>query len=88
MQNAQKRAIIQSTNGKFFTAVFRKKDGTLREMNCRLGVVKHLKGGENTKAHLDQYINVFDAQKGAYRTINLDTLISIKTGDAVIILNK
>jgi hypothetical protein len=88
MNREQKLAIVKSTHGKFFTATFVKADGTIREMNCRLGVTKHLRGGENTKAHLEQYVNVFDAQKGAYRTLNLDSLISIKTGDAVVVFNK
>jgi len=49
-------------------------------MNCRMGVTKHLKGGEST-LDAEQYITVFDVAKGAYRAINRDTIIEIKGVD-------
>ena len=57
-----------------FSAVFVKKNGEKRKINCRLGVKKHLKGG--TKSYRDEdfnYLCVFDLQKKQYRTINLNT---------------
>lgn len=64
---------------KIFTATFQKKDGTIRNMNCRLGVVKHLRGGglSYDPASRNNLI-VYDLKKKGYRTINLDTLISIR----------
>lgn len=59
----------------FFSVVFVKKTGELRKMQCRLGVKKHLKGGElkyNPDDH--SYMIVFDTVKQAYRTINLNTI--------------
>ena len=38
-------AIKKFIGNKFFSVEFYKKDGTLRKMQCRLGVTKHLKGG-------------------------------------------
>ena len=69
------KKIRQLVGNKIFTAEFLKKDGTLRKMNCRLGVTKHLKGGE-LKYNPDEYnyLPVFDLQAGEYRTINLNTL--------------
>lgn len=70
--------LIRSTKGKIFTVSFVKKDGTLRKMNCRLGVTKHLKGGElafDPKEY--DLISVFDLQKNAYRMINVDTLVEV-----------
>lgn len=70
--------LIRATQGKIFTVSFIKKDGTLRKMNCRLGVTKHLKGGElafDPKEY--DLIPVFDLQKNAYRMINLDSLVEI-----------
>lgn len=70
--------LIRATNGKIFTVSFIKKDGTLRKMNCRLGVTKHLKGGElafDPKEY--DLIPVFDLQKNAYRMINIDTLVEV-----------
>jgi hypothetical protein len=71
---------IIASNGKFVTVTFLKKDGTVRKMNCRMGVTKHLKGGEST-LDADQYVTVFDMAKGAYRAINRDTIIEIRGVD-------
>lgn len=67
---------LLATNGKFVTVTFVKKDGTLRKMNCRTGVTKHLKGGEST-LDAEQYVTVYDVAKAAYRAINRDTIIDI-----------
>ena len=69
-------ALIEQSKGKFITVAFRKKDGTLRIMNCRLGVTKHLKGGECTLDR-DQFIIVYDMQSKGYRAINRDTIESV-----------
>ena len=72
--------LIELTNkGQIFSVQFVKKDGTLREMVCRLGVKKHLKGGTlNYDAKSRGLLPVFDMQKQAYRMINTKTLISAK----------
>jgi hypothetical protein len=62
-----------------FSVKFIKKDGTLREMVCRLGVKKHLKGGELAyDAKSMGYLPVFDMQKEDYRMINTNTIVEIK----------
>ena len=61
--------------GKFFTVSFIKKDGSLREMNCRLGVQKHLKGGVKTLT--DNYICVYDVKSEGFRAIDPEKVISI-----------
>ena len=68
---------LLNTNGKFVTVTFTKKDGSIRIMNCRLGVTKHLKGGSST---LDpaKYITVYDLQSKGYRAIAKDQILSIK----------
>lgn len=74
-----KKLFRQLVGNKFFTVTFTKKDGTLRTMNCRLGVKKHLKGGQ--KSYNDDnfnYVTVYDLVKGGYRTVNLDTIKSVK----------
>lgn len=73
--------LMKSTQGKIFSATFMKKDGTVRAMNCRLGVTKHLKGGSLAfnPAEYD-LMTVFDVQKKAYRMIDLDTLKSVRVG--------
>lgn len=72
--------LIELTNkGQIFSVQFTKKDGTLRDMVCRLGVKKYLKGGKlKFDAKSMGYLPVFDMQKQAYRMINVNTLISAK----------
>jgi len=67
-----------------FSVKFYKKDGTLREMVCRLGVKKHLKGGELAyDAKSLGYLPVFDMQKEDYRMINTNTIVEIKINGQV-----
>lgn len=71
--------VLKATKGKFFTVSFIKKDGSLRIMNCRLGVTKHLKGGVST-LNPDKFLTVYDVQSKGYRAINFDTIISVTCG--------
>jgi len=72
---------------KIFTVLFIKKDGTLREMNCRLGVKKHLRGGElkynPTERNL---LPVYDIQKEAYRIINVNTIQEIRFKGQIVMI--
>ena len=71
--------VINATNGKFFTAVFKKKDGTPRVMNARLGVTSYLQGGENKVVKpSNSYKTVYDIQAKGYRTLNLGTLQELR----------
>jgi len=73
--------IIKSTRGKFFSAIFIKKDGTLRTMNCRLGVKKYLKGGSlSFNPSKRGLVVVCDMQKKSYRMININTIQYLKIG--------
>ena len=70
---------IYETNGQIFSAVFRKKNGEKRLMNCRTKVRKYVKGiGLKFKPQERGLVTVFDLQKGAYRFINLETLDQLK----------
>ncbi len=84
MSNKQKLDILRTTKGKFFTVLFTKQDGTERKMNCRLGVAKGLKGGENNHKGHEEYVTVYDMVNKGYRAINLETLKSIKMAGATI----
>ena len=70
--------LLKDNKNLIFSVVFLKKNGELRPMTCKLGVKKHLKGGR-LKYNPGERNNliVFDMQKEDYRTINLDTLMSI-----------
>lgn len=68
--------------GRFFKAKFIKKDGTIREMTARFGVKRYLKGvGLKYNPENNNNIIVFDVKLKEYRTINLDRLIYLKSGD-------
>lgn len=68
---------LLNTNGKIVTVTFTKKDGSIRVMNCRLGVTKHLKGGAST-LDPEKYITVYDLQSQGYRAIAKDQILAIK----------
>ena len=68
-------------DGKIFSATFVKKDGTIRVMNCRRGVSKHVTGtGLKFNPQDKQLLGVFDMHKDQHRFINLQTLQSIQAG--------
>jgi hypothetical protein len=75
--------ILKATAGKFFTVNFIKKDGSLRVMNCRLGVKKHLKGGVSN-LDAEKYLTVYDMQAEGYRAVNLSTIVSVVVGGLTI----
>lgn len=68
-----------NTEGRIFTVWFIKKDNSLREMNCRLGVKKNVKGvGMSYNPTSKGLINVFDMQKKEYRMIVVDNIKRLK----------
>lgn len=84
------KELIMSTKGSIFGVQFVKKDKSLRDMTCRLGVKKHLKGGVNTCAGYTQYVNVFEmtgAGEVKYRNVNVKTLLTVKVAGQVFVVN-
>ena len=73
------KAMIKSTNGRFFSCTFIKKDGSIRNMNCRVGVHKGVKG-VGRKFSTPNLVTVFDAQAKEYRMINVDTMLTFQCG--------
>jgi len=74
--------IVALSKGKFINVVFYKKDGTLRTMNCRLGVTKHLKGGECT-LDKEKFLIVYDMIKKGYRAIDKDSIVSVSVSGTI-----
>ena len=67
--------LINKSRGRIFSVTFKKKDNTIRVMNCRLDVKKHLKGGDMAyDPTLKGLKPVFDMQKKEFRMINLETI--------------
>lgn len=80
-------SIILNSAGKIITVEFIKKDGSLRVLNGRLGVKKHLKGGSST---LDpaQYITIYDMKNEGYRAVNRSTIQSVTiAGEKICLTN-
>lgn len=67
-------------DGHIFSVTFVKRTtGELREMTCRLGVKKHLKGGEKSFSDKEKnLLTVFDMTKQGYRSIPLENIVHIK----------
>ena len=79
LSKAKALSIIEQQDENFY-AEFKKKDGTLRRMQCRMGVEYNLKGGTNkVMKPSNGYVTVFDVDKFAYRTLNVDTLKKLET---------
>lgn len=76
--------MINKSKGQIFTIVFRKKNGELRTMNCRLGVKKGVNGnGMSFEPSTMGYKPVFDMQVKDWRMINLNTLMCLKMNKRV-----
>lgn len=84
----KKRALIAKAGGRFCTVTFIKKDGTLRQMRVQPAKLKnHIKGeaasdagrrAARTRAERHPHLlPVWDAEKGAPRSINLATVSRI-----------
>ena len=67
-----------------FTVVFIKANGEQREMTCRLGVKKHLKGGTSTIKDHKNLVSVFDMKAGEYRCFDINKVVCIKTDKKVL----
>ncbi len=75
------KSAIAATSGRFFSAYFIKRDGSLRRMVARIGVSKFVSGEGLAFDPADFNLAVvWDAQKRAYRMINLSTLLSLRCG--------
>ena len=72
-----KRSILDQAKGTYFSVVFEKKDGTLREMTGKKWEQKHLRAapGKNVNpvAHKPEYYTMAENGVG-FRNVNLNTL--------------
>ena len=72
ISKAKAKDLINASKGKFFSVAFTKKNGELREMNCRKGVKKHL---NQNKSNLDD--SVYNSIKTKYFKNKLSNLKNI-----------
>lgn len=73
----QKRAILDQAKGTYFSVVFERKDGKLREMTGKKWEQKHLRAAPGTNAnpvaHKPEYYTMAENGVG-FRNVNLNTL--------------
>lgn len=75
------------TEGRIFSAYFRKTNGTMRTLVGRRGVKRHLAGGSLPyDAEARNLLPVFDVSIRDYRMVNLETLVSFNIGGETFIL--
>jgi len=79
---------IIGNKGRIFSVVFTKKDGTEREMHCRIGVKKGVKGVQRNMGV--KYDNVkgthkivYSIQDKAFRTVDITKISKIKANKHV-----
>jgi hypothetical protein len=84
VKGSEIREVLLSSEGRWFTACFMKRTtGELREMTCRTGVAKYVKGiGMAYDAKSKNLLTVWEPIAGkaddAYRSINLDAVVWAK----------
>ena len=85
MDRNRKLIIDSIRSGRIFSVTFVKRsDGTERRMTARLGVTKHLQGGERAYDASDEnLIVVFDLQKKEYRAIPVEGILSMRVDGQV-----
>ena len=72
--------MVKSSQGRWFSCTFIKKDGSMRIMNARIGCHKGIKG-VGRKFQKENLVTVFDAQVKEYRMINVDTMLTFNCGN-------
>ena len=82
------RSLIKSCGSAFFSISWVKKSGEERTLTVRDGVESKLalpKGmGSNNQEHCPNLITLFDIQDGRYKSVNLDTVTSVRCGNKVV----
>ena len=78
--NTELRNFEDVVANEFFTVKYVKKDGTIRTLNGRLGVVKHLKNPVGQQyVPPNGCVTMYELNKG-YRTLRLNQIISVHSG--------
>lgn len=78
---------ILGSGGKFFTVLVRKRNGELTEMNCRMDVKKHLKGGTkrfDDKVH--NLITTYSLDRKGYRSIAVEGLKQVRIDGEIFVV--
>ena len=77
-----KKSLTDMVGGRFFHVTFVKKDGSVRNMGCRLGVKKYIKG-TGTTSNNPSLVTVYDMKVKGYRAFDLNRVYSVKQGSKI-----
>ena len=82
ISTAEAIALIEKSNGKMFSVEFVKRTtGEHRKMVARLGVKKHLAGGDAAYNFAERgLVSVYDVQKKGYRAIPTESISTLTIG--------
>jgi hypothetical protein len=69
--------LLIANEGKFFSVTFKKKDGTIRKLNGRLGVHFGKQLQQSTVKSIPKYLTVYDVKGNGYRNVNTNTVIEL-----------
>jgi hypothetical protein len=84
LNREQLKYILKNSKGKIMTIAYRKKDGSLRTINTRTGVKKDITGkGLTYNPDEYGYVILWDLNKKAYRTVNVNTVTTLKGGGEI-----
>ena len=73
--------LIDTSNGKIFTAIFIKKNGDVRRIICRASVSKGVTGkGMSYDPRSKGLVPVFDMKEQSFKMININTMSNINVG--------
>jgi hypothetical protein len=71
--------MMKRTNGKLFSVSFEKRDGTMRDMVCRTGVTKGVKGtGMAYEPEDCDLMTVYDVEREGYRMVPYNSLKKLR----------
>lgn len=65
-----------NNKGRYFGVTFRKKDGTYRTLNARLGIRPSGNGRKTIGKDTDPYLVVYSNNDKGFRAVNLETVVN------------
>lgn len=68
---------IRNSSGKFITVTFKKKDGTTRKLNGRIGVTRFIKDGGKLQEETAKYYLLWEVKTRNYRYVNKYSIFSV-----------
>lgn len=84
MTTQELKTQILQTKGTWFSVKYQKKNGEIRDINCRLGVKFALKGGTRNYADGDRFITVWE-RTGGYKALELASILEFRWRNKVLL---